>query len=189
MNNKFVLILKSSPRANSNSSLLAGRVGDGARAAGALVESFNLAKMSIQPCDSCDGCRGSTSYGQCILNDDMQTLYPRLRAAGAILLASPVYWFTFSAQLKLCIDRWYALETSQGSALKGKHFGLVLVYGDTDPYTSGAVNAIHTFEDMARYLHGEIDGVVYGSATNPGEILAQKNIMDRAYQLEQKLAG
>lgn len=188
MNKKNVLILKSSPRPRSNSSLLADRAGEGAQAAGARVESFDLAKMSIQPCDGCDGCRGSTSDGQCILNDDMQTLYPRLREADAILLASPVYWFTFSAQLKLCIDRWYALETSQGSALKGKHFGLVLVYGDTDPYTSGAVNAIHTFEDMARYLHGEIDGVVYGSASNPGDILAQPAVMDQAYQLGQKLA-
>ena len=189
MKKKFVLILKSSPRMRSNSTLLADRAAEGARAAGAQVESFDLAKLSIQPCDGCDGCRGSTADGQCILNDDMQVLYPRLREADAILLASPIYWFTFSAQLKLCIDRWYAMETPQGSALKGKHFGMVLVYGDTDPYTSGAINAIRTFEDMARYLHGENDGVVYGSASNPGDILVQENLMEQAYRLGQKMGS
>ena len=40
----------------------------------------------------------------------MQMLYPKLRSADAIVVASPIYWFTLNAQAKLCIDRWYALE-------------------------------------------------------------------------------
>ena len=67
------------------------------------------------------------------------------------MIASPIYWFTISAQTKLFIDRWYALESSQGSVLKGKQFGILLTYGDDDPYTSGAINAIRTFQDMFRY--------------------------------------
>ncbi|HEX7433409.1 MAG TPA: flavodoxin family protein [Anaerolineaceae bacterium] len=186
---KFILILKSSPRTNANSSVLADQVADGARSAGAQVESFELGKMHIQPCDACEGCHGSTGEGICILDDDMTALYPKLREADAIVLASPIYWFTYTAQLKLCIDRWYALETTRGNALHGKTLGIILAYGDTDPCTSGAVNAIRTFEDMARYLHMPIAGMVYGTASNPGDILVQKDLLQKAHALGEKLAG
>ncbi len=53
-------------------------------------------------------------------------LYPKLREADAIVIASPIYWFTMNAQTKLFIDRWYALESPQGNALKGKQFGILL---------------------------------------------------------------
>ena len=152
MNTKQILILKSSPRKRANSSILADQVAAGARDAGAAVESFDLHSLSIRPCDACDFCQGAA---ECVINDDMQMLYPKLRAADGIVVASPIYWFTLSAQAKLCIDRWYALEGPDGSALAGKQFGFVLTYGDSDPYTSGAINAIRTFQDMCRYIKAD----------------------------------
>ena len=110
MSNKQILILKSSPRKRANSSILADQVAAGARDAGAAVESFDLHSLNIRPCDACDFCQGAA---ECVINDDMQMLYPKLRAADAIVVASPIYWFTLSAQAKLCIDRWYALEGSR----------------------------------------------------------------------------
>ena len=106
----------------------------------------------------------------------MQMLYPKLRSADAIVVASPIYWFTLNAQAKLCIDRWYALEGPDGSALAGKQFGLVLTYGDVDPYTSGAINAIRTFQDMCRYIKADLAGIVYGAASDPGEIQSQTEV-------------
>jgi NAD(P)H-dependent FMN reductase len=129
MSGKYVLILKGSPREKGNSSLLADQVAAGARAAGAEVESFHLHSMDIRPCDACDACQGTDA--DCIIEDDMQLLYPKLRSADAIVVASPIYWFTMSAQTKLCIDRWYALQDPQGNALAGKQIGIVLTYGDT----------------------------------------------------------
>jgi multimeric flavodoxin WrbA len=119
--------------------------------------------------------------------DDMQMLYQKLRGAEAILIASPIYWFTISAQTKLFIDRWYALESTQGNALKGKQFGILLTYGDTDPYSSGAINAIRTFQDMMRYIKADIGGIVYGTASNEGDVLSHPKLMERAYMLGQKL--
>jgi multimeric flavodoxin WrbA len=186
MSGKHVLILKGSPREKGNSSLLADQVADGARAAGAEVESFDLHSMDIRPCDACDACQGTDA--DCIIEDDMQTLYPKLRSADAIVVASPIYWFTMSAQTKLCIDRWYALEGPQGNALAGKQIGIVLTYGDTDPFTSGAINAIRTFQDMFRYVKANIVGIVYGSASKAGEIQNQQELMERAFKLGRKLA-
>jgi len=182
----FVLVLKGSPRENGNSSTLAEQVAAGAKAAGAEVESISLHTLDIRPCDACDSCH--ETGGVCVIKDDMQALYPKLRRASAILVASPVYWFTVSAQAKLCIDRWYAFESPQGSELRGKKFGFVLTYGDTDVYTSGGINAIHTYESMCRYLRAEIVGMVYGSASDVGDVQKQPELMEKAYQLGRKLA-
>ena len=185
MNERKILILKGSPREKGNSAFLADQIAAGAENAGAAVESIYLHSMDIRPCDACDICQ-ETGEG-CIIQDDMTTLYPKLRAADVIVIASPVYWFTLSAQTKLCIDRWYALESPQGNALTGKEFALVLSYGDTDPYTSGGINAIRTFQDMCRYLRASIAGILYGTASKAGEIQSQSDLMERAFQMGQKI--
>ncbi len=181
-----ILILKGSPRANGNSTTLADQVAMGAKESGAQVDSFYLHSMDIQPCDACNECYETD--GVCIIKDDMQTLYPKLRQADTIVLASPIYWFTISAQLKLCIDRWYAFEADSSKPMHGKKIGIVLAYGDTNLETSGGINAIHTFESMFRYLHGEIIGVVHGTAMDVGDVEKQPNLMEKAYKLGQKLA-
>jgi len=186
MNSKHILVLKGSPRVKGNSNLLADQVAAGARACGADVESFGLHQMDIHPCDACNTCQET---GVCVIKDDMQILYPKLLAAEAIVIASPIYWFTLSAQVKVCIDRWYAMESSGGNALAGKQFGIVLTYGDTDPYTSGAINAIRTFQDMFRYLRANMVGIVYGSALNEGDVRNQPDLMEHAYKLGQKLGS
>ena len=181
---RHVLIFKGSPRENGNSSTLADRAAEGAKAAGAEVEVFSLHRMDIHPCDACDTCQET---GVCVLKDDMQALYPKLTQADAIVIASPIYWFTMSAQTKLFVDRWYGLETPQGNPLQGKQFGILLTYGDSDPYSSGAINAIRTFQDMLRYIGANIRGLVYGTAMDVGDVQKQPDLMERAYKLGEKL--
>ena len=181
---KIVLVFKGSPRENGNSSTLAEQAVAGVKASGAKVEIFSVHNMNIHPCDACDECQET---GVCVLKDDMQLLYPKLQNADAIVIASPIYWFTMSAQTKLFIDRWYALDSTQGNALKGKRFGILLTYGDTDPYSSGAINAMRTFQDMLGYIGAEISGMVYGTAMDIGDVLKQPELMARAYKLGEKL--
>lgn len=181
---KRILILKGSPREKGNSSVLAEQVSAGAQEAGADVESIYLHALDIRACDACDECAGT---GMCVIKDDMQSLYPKIANADAIVLASPVYWFTISAQLKLCIDRWYAFQGTNWQEFVGKKIGIVLTYGDTDLYTSGGINAIHTYESMFRFTRAEIVGMIYGTAMNVGDIEKQPELMERAYKLGQKL--
>jgi multimeric flavodoxin WrbA len=183
---KRVLILKGSPRQKGNSSVLADQVRAGAEDAGAEVESIYLHGLEIQPCDGCYFCEGS---GICAIEDDMQALYPKLRQADALVIASPIYWFTYSAQVKLCVDRWLALETPKGNQLAGKQVGIVLTYGDTDIFTSGGVNAIHAFRSMFDYIGAEIVGYVYGTGNKAGEVKDQSELIDRAFKLGQQLAS
>jgi multimeric flavodoxin WrbA len=181
-----LLVLASSPRPKGNSTILATEAARGAKDADAEVKTFFLAKMKIGPCMGCDGCRKPKAAG-CVQKDDMKTLYAELRAADAVLIASPVYWFTMSAQIKLFMDRLYAFGAESYRPLKGKRVGIILTYGDADPFVSGAVNAIRAFQDAFAYVGAPIAGMVYGSADKPGEVRANKTLMKNAYALGQKL--
>jgi multimeric flavodoxin WrbA len=103
-------------------------------------------------------------------------------------MATPVYWFTVSAQTKLFMDRWYAMGGDEGYPFKGKRFGIVLTYGGQDAFSSGAVNALRTFQDALGYTGAEIVGMVYGSADKAGDIKKNKALLKEAYQLGKDLA-
>lgn len=188
MTNRKLLILMASPRPRGNSTILAGEAASGAKDAGAEVKTFRLAKMRIGPCLGCDGCRKPKAAG-CVQKDDMKPLYAELRSADAVLIASPVYWFTMSAQVKLFMDRLYAFGAEQYRPLKGKRVGIILTYGDADPFVSGAVNAIRAFQDAFAYVGAPIEGMVYGSADKPGEVRSNEALMKDAYALGQKLGS
>ena len=178
---KKILILKGSPREWGNSATLADRTADGARDSGAQVESIHLHGLDIRACDACDLC---IEIGvNCVIEDAMQPLYPKLLEMDVLVLASPVYWFTYSAQLKLCIDRWYGLWNNHHEFLRDKPVGIILTYGDTDLQTSGGINAIHTYETMFRFLKAQIVGTVYGSVSDPGDAQKNPGLMQAAYDL------
>jgi multimeric flavodoxin WrbA len=180
-----IVVLKGSPRINGNSSTLADQVAAGAREAGAEVESFHLHAMDIRPCRGCDGC---VKTGVCVVKDDMKVLGPKLRAADALVLASPVYWFTLSAQLKACMDRWYALWHPGNDFLKGRRIAVVLSYGDADLKSSGGRNALAAIRDAAAFLEAEIAGCVHGSLSAVGDAAKNPRLMDAAFRLGRKLA-
>jgi len=184
-----VVILLGSPRRNGNSAALAEKIADGAASAGAAVAMFYLHGMKIAPCRACEACHKPGAKG-CVVKDDMQRLYPAMKAADAIVYASPIYWFTVSAQMKLAMDRCYALVTPDGGyVLKGKRIGLAFSFGGEDPFDSGCTNAIRTFQDVFGFIGAEIVGMVYGSAGAAGDIRSNAKAMKEAEGLGRKLAG
>ncbi len=188
MKQRRVLVFMGSPRARGNSTILAEQAAEGARKAGAAVEVFRLAKMNIGPCLACDGCRKKGAK-DCVRKDDMKPLYDKIRAADALIIAGPVYWFSISAQVKLLLDRLYAFGAEKYRPLKGKRIGIILTYGDTDPFTSGAVNALRSFQDAAAYVGAKIEGLVYGSGDKAGDVKANAELLKDAAGLGRILGG
>jgi multimeric flavodoxin WrbA len=182
-----VLVVNGSPRKRGNSATLAGQIAAGAASAGAEVETIYLQDLDIRPCTACDACLKDADP-DCVIDDDMQALYLKIQGADGIVIASPIYWFTFSAQTKLFMDRCYAFEGPGGNDLKGKRIAIALAYGDSDPFNSGAVNALRTFQDAFAYIGADLVGTVYGSASKPGEIRGNEALMEKAYQLGVRLA-
>ncbi|HHX92065.1 MAG TPA: flavodoxin family protein [Clostridiales bacterium] len=102
-----ILVLTGSPRPDGNSRMLADSFVDGAVNAGLDVKVFHTAGMDIAPCLGCEYCR--SHEGQCIQIDDMQLIMPHLHEAKVVVFATPLYFYGMSAQLKLAVDRMYAL--------------------------------------------------------------------------------
>lgn len=185
---KNILIVLGSPRKKGNSATLAAQVSRGAQDHGAVVETIYLNGRNIRACQGCRACQKPGAAGCCI-DDDMQALYPALRRADAIVLASPVYWFNFSAQTKLFMDRWFAVGIGETNIFAGKQLALLLSYADPDAFSSGAVNALRIFQDSCRYLGAEIAGMLYGQAQKAGEIANNEELVNAAYELGCRLAG
>ena len=73
------------------------------------------------------------------------------------------------------------------SPLLNKKIAIAMSYGDTDPFNSGCVNALRSFQDAFRYVGAKIAGMVYGSAEAPGEISSNAALMQQAEDLGRKL--
>ena len=94
---KNVLIISSSPRRNGNSQLLCEKFKDGAEKSGNSVKLVRLTEKKIGFCHACDACMKT---GKCVLNDDMNELLEDFQKAEVIVLATPVYFYGISAQMK-----------------------------------------------------------------------------------------
>ena len=185
---KQVLVVLGSPRKKGNSSTLAARISRGAKSGGAKVEILFLQDLKISPCRGCDTCQKHDSKG-CAIKDDMQEIYPKLIKADAWVIASPVYWFTMSAQTKIFMDRCYALPAYAKNPFAGKRIAIAMSYGDADAVKSGCVNALRTFQDAYRYTRSKIVGMVYGSAMKAGEIVDNEALMQEAEELGKLLVS
>jgi multimeric flavodoxin WrbA len=183
---KRVVVILGSPRKKGNSAILAEQIAKGATSAGANVESIFLQGRKIAPCQSCYTCQKPNSKG-CAINDDMQSIYPKLIEADAWVIASPVYWFTMSAQTKLFMDRCFALPAYGNDPFAGKRIAIAMSYGDVDPFASGCVNALRTFQDSFNFTRAKIVGMVYGSAMNAGDIAQNTALLQQAEELGKRL--
>lgn len=91
-----------SPRKNGNTDLLLNEVIRGIKDSGQSVNCFYLNLMNIKPCQDCGGCNET---GKCVFQDDMEQIYEAIRSADRFILASPIFFFSLSAQTKMMIDR------------------------------------------------------------------------------------
>lgn len=183
-----VLVLLGSPRKHGNSALLAEAIAKGAKAQGAKVETVFIQGQKIAACTSCYHCQKKGSKG-CSIRDDMQDLYKKLIEAQAWVIASPVYWFSLSAQTKLWMDRLFALPAYAKHPFAGKRIAVAMSYGGADPFDSGCINALRTFQDAFSYTESNLVGMVYGSAMDAGEIKSNKALLKEAEELGRKLVA
>jgi putative NADPH-quinone reductase len=97
-----IIAFNGSPRKGGNTQLLLDETMRGAREQGADITLYNLSAMNLKPCQNCGGCDNTA---QCVIKDDMQPIIERIRTADRIILASPIFFFSVSAQSKILIDR------------------------------------------------------------------------------------
>ena len=102
-----ILILNGSARAHGNTSTLTAAFKRGAEEAGNDVVELPVGRMAIRGCLGCEYCHGR-GHGECIIRDDEKEVKEEMKKADMLVLASPIYFFSPSAQLEAAIQRMHA---------------------------------------------------------------------------------
>ena len=151
-----VLRIVCSSRKGGNAETLVREALTGAAEKGAEIDLISFSSLNIGPCTGCGGC---AKTGECIIDDDMKSVYPKLLAADGIIIGTPVYFWTVTAQAKLLMDRTYSLY--HGRKLRGKVCGCIAVAGRRG--TANALAALNMFF-LGQGMHPVSNGIsAYGS--------------------------
>lgn len=117
----YILGIGGSPRKGGNSDILLEKALEGARSAGSKTEKIILNDLSFKPCQECGGCDRT---GSCVIRDDMVLVYTKVEEADALIIASPIFFGSLSAQTKAMIDRfqcaWIARNILKRPVAPGK---------------------------------------------------------------------
>lgn len=149
-----IVIINGSPRPHGNTAAMVEAFTEGAKKAGNTVEILNIGNKQIGGCKNCDYCR-TKGNGTCIQKDDMQEVYPVLKEAEMLVIASPIYYYSLTGQTHCVIERVYAWERLP----KIKKSALLLSAG-----AGGFTSAIQTYKDAIVMHMGAKDMGIITSA-------------------------
>jgi multimeric flavodoxin WrbA len=138
---KNILIISSSPRRGGNSDTLCNEFLRGAQEAGNTVEKIFLADKNIHFCNGCDLC--SSTGKPCPQKDDAAEVIEKMVQADVLVLATPVYFYAMSAQLKTLLDRCCGRYTEIGN----KDFYLLASAAE-----NGGERVQHVFDNIQGFL-------------------------------------
>ena len=158
---KNIVILNGSPRKNGNTSALVQAFTKGAQSAGHTVTEFFLDKMDIHGCKGCFGGHSSREC-PCVQRDDMVQIYPAVMDSDVVVLATPLYYWNMSGQLRTAVDRLFALEEGDGNLLRGHNRASALLMAAEG----------HGFEDVLLYYNHLMEHLRW---ENLGHVLAGGN--------------
>ena len=170
-----VLAICASPRKGGNSDVLCDQFLKGAAENGNEAKKINLAGMNISPCVACYGC---TKSHQCVKKDDMAQIQQELIDADVIVLATPVYFYSMDAQMKIMIDRCLPRYRE----IKNKAFYYIITAAD--PEHSAADETIAGLRGYLRCLPGAKEkGILYGTGTwDKGDVYRHPSF-EKAYAM------
>ncbi|MEY8317877.1 flavodoxin family protein [Oscillospiraceae bacterium 50-58] len=158
---KNIVVLNGSPRKTGNTSALIKAFTEGAKSAGHTVTEFFLAGMNIHGCKGCFGGHSSKDC-PCVQKDDMDQIYPAVKNCDVVVLASPLYYWNMSGQIRTAIDRLFALEEGDGNLLRGNGRASALLMAAEG----------HGFEDVVLYYDHLMEHLRW---KNLGHVLAGGN--------------
>jgi multimeric flavodoxin WrbA len=153
---KNLLILLGSPREDGNTTRLAFAFADAACAKGWTVQSIRVPALEINACTACGECNRNRFF--CALRDDMDSVYPLLLKADAILFATPLHFSSFSSSLKLLVDRLLPIVPGNRKNLAGKTVFLVSACGNPAAAAFRPLKA--AFADIAAFMQWKTAGAL-----------------------------
>jgi len=177
-----------SPRLKSNTDLLLDEALRGAQSRQVEVEKLVVDKLRITPCREYLGC---LKDGNCVIRDDMDDIYPKLLDADGIILASPMFFYGVTAQLKALVDRcqamWarrYVLHSLPDSARKGAFIAVGATRGER--LFDGSILTVKYFFQAIGIEY--VDELLVRGIDKRGEIKEHPTALSDAFELGKRLA-
>ena len=171
-----IIALQGSPNIDGSTAILVEEFARGAREAGHAVERVDVARLDVRPCTGCVACGYD---GPCVQRDGMGAVRSSLLAADMVVLATPLYYYGMSAQLKTVVDRFCSFNAS----LTARHLksALLTVAWNADDWTFEAL-AAH-YRTLVRYLQMDDCGMVLGRGCGTPAMTRRSEAVKEAYGL------
>ncbi len=159
----YIVILNGSPRCEGNTETHIREFRRGAEESGHIVETIDVGRMRIRPCEACGYCHEQAGR-KCRIDDAMISIYPSLKKADMVVFASPVHYFGFSAQMQALLSRIYCWHR-----LTSLKYALILSSGSPDVFDG----VIAQYQHIVKYFGGRDEGIltVSGQDNKSGETL------------------
>ena len=175
-----IVVLEGSPNKHGSSNLLADEFIRGAQEAGHTVEIIDAAHANLHPCTGCVHCGYE---GPCVQKDDMEQFRKQILNADMIVFVTPLYYYGMSAQLKMLVDRFCAINSS----ITRKHMksALLTTAWNADSWTFEVLKA--HYKTLVHYLEFDDQGMVLGKGCGTPSMTARSRYPKQAYELGHSL--
>ena len=185
-----IIGINGSPRVGGNTDILLDKLLEGAKSKGADVEKVILNTLKFSPCQECENIRDD---GTCIIEDDMQPLYKKIEDADAVILASPIFFGSLSAQTKMMIDRFqcawrakYILKKETSNKKRNGAFISVEASRRQDFFD----NAKAIIKNLFATINADYEEELFCSGVDEKEgILRYPNALKRAFEIGQVITA
>jgi len=182
-----------SPRRGGNTELLLDKALEGATSGTANIEKIVVRSLKISPCTECNYC---FTAGECVIDDDMQSVYPKLLEADRLVFASPIFFMGLTGWVKPMVDRCQALwakkyilkEPIVEPEKAERRRGVFISVGGTKGKRlfEGPIKAVKIlFDALEMSYAGEL---LFRRIDDKGDILKHPTAMDEAFDLGRRLA-
>lgn len=179
---KKILVIKGSPRKNGNTSALADAFAEGAKESGNTITDVVLKEKTIGDCLGCAVCQ--KNGGVCVQKDDMTEIYEAMKTADVIVLACPVYFYTWTSLMKRMIDRTFAVE----ELLKNKKFYLLSAgAAPEETYMRTMIDSFRQYVDCFQGEGNEEGGILFAYGTREPADVKEMPVLEEAYQMGKAL--
>ncbi len=177
-----IVAIVGSPRLTGNTNYLADQALKEAATRGCETEKIMLSQYQVNPCLGHDNC---ASFSVCKQKDDIPRILEKFANADGIILATPVYYYNMTAQMKTFIDRNYFLYT-HGIPLKALCAGLIIVAGGEG--TDQTIRAVRRCFSLSGDNSSDRWLIVSGYATKVGEMKHNPTLIEEARNLGRRMA-
>ena len=171
-----IVVLTGSPHENGTSNTLVNEFIRGALENGNTILRFDIPFLKIHPCIGCDCCGMN---GPCTFNDDMPKILDTILDSDMIVLATPIYYFGFSSQIKSAIDRFY----SRNGQIQSKKLKSVFIATAWNNDNQVMIAFEKHIEILIDYLNLDNVGTILAKGYGYSGASTEKEYMEEAYKL------